>query len=393
VRLELERILGRIRGEEPGPTLVCVGGLHGNEPAGVLALERVLTRLSTNGLRIRGEFIALAGNRTALAEGRRFMAIDLNRAWEVDRVRAVLSTPSVNGPCPEDHELLELLDAVEDVAVSARGTVYVLDLHTTSGPGGVFTTVADTLASRAFAMSIPVPLVLGLEELVEGTMLEYLGGRGFVAAVFEGGQHEDPLSVDRTEAAIWIALAESGLITERESPEVAEGRKMLRREVRGLPRALEMKQRHHFQPADGFQMRPGFRNFDPVQEGDVIAYDRGGEVRALQRALILMPLYQELGNDGFFLVRPFSASWLHLSRWLRKIGADGIVHWLPGVRKDPERPGVLVANRNVARWYALEIFHLLGYRKHLEEGRRLVVTRRGEEMLDGPECVEPLEIR
>ncbi len=52
------------------------------------------------------------------------------------------------------------------------------------------------------------------------------------------------------------------------------------------------------------------------------------------------------------------------------------------MNRDPEQPGALVANRRVARWYALELFHLLGYRKHLEEGRRLVVMRREAEMLD-----------
>ncbi len=46
--------------------------------------------------------------------------------------------------------------------------------------------------------------------------------------------------------------------------------------------------------------------------------------------------------------------------------------------RDPEIPGALVANLTVARWYALELFHLLGYRKHLEEEHRLVVTRRAE---------------
>jgi succinylglutamate desuccinylase len=318
----------------------------------------------------------------ALAQGRRFMAIDLNRAWEIDRVGQLLSNPGLNGTCPEDHELVELLRAIDDVADASRGTVYVIDLHTTSGPGGIFTTVADTLQNRAFAMSIPVPLVLGLEELVEGTMLEYLGRRGFVSAVFEGGQHEDPMSVDRTEAAIWIALAESGLIRESDVPAVAASRKMLRKAVKGLPRALEMRHKHHFEAGDGFTMRPGFRSFDSVQEGEVIAFDRGGEVRARARSQILMPLYQEQGNDGFFLVQRFSPWWLKVSRWLRQIHADRIVHWLPGVTRDPGRPGVLVANRRVARWYALELFHLLGYRKHLEEGRRLVVMRREAEMLD-----------
>jgi len=53
------------------------------------------------------------------------------------------------------------------------------------------------------------------------------------------------------------------------------------------------------------------------------------------------------------------------------------IHLLPGIRKHPERAGVFVVNRRVARWYALQIFHLLGFRRVREEGDELVVERRG----------------
>jgi hypothetical protein len=51
---------------------------------------------------------------------------------------------------------------------------------------------------------------------------------------------------------------------------------------------------------------------------------------------------------------------------------------LPGVRRDRDRPGTLRIDRHVARFYALEIFHLAGYRKKRLEGDQLVVTRRNE---------------
>jgi Succinylglutamate desuccinylase / Aspartoacylase family len=382
VGIDIERVLGRINGGGPGSTLICVGGVHGNEPAGVLALQRVLDSLSASSIHLRGDFVALTGNRQALGAGRRFLGTDLNRAWETDRIRKLRSNGGL-GPCPEDQELVDLLDAIEKVASEARGEVFVLDLHTTSAAGGLFTTVADTLPNRRFAMAIPVPLILGLEELVDGTMLEYLGRRGFTTAVMEGGQHEDPQSVDRLEAGLWLAIAAAGLAAESDLPLAAESRKVLRRAAKGLPRALEMRHRYHVEPGDAFKMRPGYRSFDPIYLGEVVAFDHNGEVRAPSNSRILMPLYQEQGEDGFFLVRPFSAAWLHLSRILRAVGVDRILHWLPGVRRDPDTPGALVADRNVARWYALQLFHLLGYRKHLEEKDRLVVIKREYELFNG----------
>lgn len=394
---DIERVLGRVLGDESGPTLICVGGVHGNEPAGVLALQRVLDSLRGSRIPIRGEFIALAGNLRALEAGRRFLGLDLNRAWDTDRIRKLRSNgagpcpdrgpgpspPSGHETCPEDQELVDLLDAIEHAASEARGAVFVLDLHTTSGARGLFTTVADTLPNRRFAMAIPVPLILGLEELVDGTMLEYLGRRGFTTAVMEGGQHEDPQSVDQLEAGLWLAIVSAGLAAESDVPLASESRKLLRRAAKGLPRALEMRHRYNIEPGDDFRMRPGYRNFDPIRLGEVLAFDHNGEVRAPSDSHILMPLYQELGDDGFFLVRPFSAMWLHFSRVLRAMNTDRFIHWLPGVRRDTEIPGALVADKRVARWYALQLFHLLGYRKHLEEEGRLVVIKREAQMLDG----------
>ncbi|RMH21240.1 MAG: aspartoacylase, partial [Gemmatimonadetes bacterium] len=244
-----------------------------------------------------------------------------------------------------------------------------------SGPGGLFTTVSDTLANRAFALALPVPLIVGLEELVDGTLLEYLGRRRWTAAVFEGGQHEEPEAVERHEAALWMALAKAGVI-EADEPRVHEARARLAEAARGLPPALEMRYRHPVSPGDGFRMLPGFRNFQPVRRGEVLAEDRNGPVRAPESGLVLMPLYQEQGQDGFFLVRPFTTFWLGVSRLLRLLRVQNVVHWLPGVRRHPTLPGALVVNRRVARWFALELLHLLGYRRHLDEGDRLVVIRR-----------------
>jgi succinylglutamate desuccinylase len=123
-------------------------------------------------------------------------------------------------------------------------------------------------------------------------------------------------------------------------------------------------------------MRPGYRNFQRVAKGEIVATDRRGPVRTREAGRILMPLYQVKGNDGFFLVREFRPFWLRLSARLRAVGVDRFVHWLPGVRRHPDQPDALIVDRRVARWYALQILHLLGFRREVEVGRTLVVQRR-----------------
>lgn len=370
-----ERVLGRVHGALPGPTLICVAGLHGNEPAGVHGVRRVLPRLARRASEMRGAFLALAGNVAALSEGRRFVDRDLNRAWTDERLLA-LREPGSTGELTEDLEQLALLREIEAVVRARSGTVYVLDLHTTSGPGGIFSAFTDALPQRAFAAHFPVPMIFGLEEQVEGTLLNLLSEQGFVSITVETGQHDEPAAIDRAEAAVWIALEAAGLLPGRLVPEATEARKRLQRDAGHLPRALEMRYRHPLEDGDGFAMDPGYRNFQPVWKGQVIARDGQGEIRVGEDALLLMPLYQEQGEDGFFLVREFLPFWMHVSYVLRRIGVARYAHLLPGVRRLNGSEDEVVVNKRVARFFAKQLFHLLGFRQLEDAGSRLVMRRR-----------------
>jgi succinylglutamate desuccinylase len=334
-----------------------------------------LEELEWRGGEVSGEFVGLAGNRAALAAGRRFLSRDLNRSWTAGGLATAKKEGS--GHSPEDGEQVELHSLIEEIMADARGPVFFLDLHTTSGPGEPFSTVLDSLRSRKFALGIPVPLIVGLGELVEGTLLGFMAGLGVPGIVFEGGKHDDPASVDASEAGIWLALAQAGVIDGGSFPEIVESRDRLIAETKDLPRALELKYRHPVDQDTGFEMLPGFRSFQRVGEGEILARDEAGPVRAPWGGRLLMPLYQAQGEEGFFLIKEFHPSWLKVSEFLRRTRVDRIVHWLPGIRRDSEGRGMVV-NRRMARWFTLEILHLLGYRKEVDQGDRLVVLKQVE---------------
>jgi len=370
-----ERLLGGVRGRQPGPTLLCVAGLHGNEPAGVHALRRVLGKLEPRKTEVNGRLVALAGNVAALERGRRFVDRDLNRAWTTARL-VQLREVSAAMRTVEDREQVELLREIERVLADANGPVYALDLHTTSGPGGIFSAFTDALPHREFASSFPVPMIFGLEELVDGTLLNLLSEHGVVALTVETGQHDEPAAIDRAEAAIWIALVSAGLLSETALPEIGAARKLLSRDVRHLPRALEMRYKADVEQGDGFAMKPGYSNFDRVKAGDVVARYDDREVRVDEDGRLLMPLYQEQGEDGFFLVREFSTFWMGVSLVIRRLGLARIAPLLPGVRRVEGRSDQVVVDRRVARFFARHLFHLLGFRQIEEIGDELVMRRR-----------------
>lgn len=315
-------LIGWVEGRSEGPLLLCIGGVHGNEPAGVRALEEMVWKVEARRDVLAGDFVAIVGNMPALAAGRRFMTYDLNRAWtplHVGALQAAHRTRSddavvrsitrkrARAPVPEDLEVLRVLELLERIAARRRGPVYVVDLHTTSGKGGTFTSTEDHVRHRHFAMKVPFPLVLGLDDHLEGTLLGYLRTLGYTTMLCECGQHREPRAALRAVAAVWIAIRAAGLLGEEDVPEARRALEMLRNTCAHLPCILDTVYRHPFDERDRYVTRPGFRNFDRVSAGEVIGDDRNGEVVAPQGGMLLMPLYQRLGEDGFFVVRQVEA--------------------------------------------------------------------------------------
>ena len=315
-------VIDWVQGRSEGPLLLCIGGLHGNEPAGVRALEGIVGEVRARRHVMTGDFVAVVGNTRALAAGRRFLAYDLNRAWTPARIGGPGNGRAIrNGDLgvvahdarrayqgsPEDGEMDRMLDLLAVVSARRRGPVHVLDLHTTSGWGGTFTSTADLPRHRRFAMAIPVPLVLGLNEHLDGTMLGHLDRLGYTTTVCECGQHEEPRAVTRATAAVWLAMQAAGLLPDAALPEARRSYELMRSARRDLPSIFETVHRHPVEPGDRYRTRPGFSNFQPISAGVVVGDDRRGEVAAPTDGLLLMPLYQELGEDGFFVVREMAA--------------------------------------------------------------------------------------
>ena len=291
------RVVAHVRGAAPGPMLIVLGGIHGNEPAGLHAARPLLEPAPI--ALAKGDFVVLSGNRAALAEGKRFLARDLNRGWSD---AALTALPKDDGS-PEDDEQRGLWGAITDALVEARGPVYFLDLHTTSAGGHPFVVVGDDPAHRAFAHAFGLPVFLGLVGQLSGALTPFLCAHGVLALAIEGGQNDDEWSVVRHTAAIRLALVECGLLPESSLGPTNLSRELLANARKGLPREILIVSRYAITPEDDFRMEPGFANIHPVRAGTLLAHDRHGEIRAPQDGLVVMPLYQGQGDDGFFLGR------------------------------------------------------------------------------------------
>lgn len=372
---EGNHLLGKFIGRANGKTLIVFGGVHGNEASGVLAIKRILPKLESLSAKFRGRVYFLAGNTRALAKGVRFIDSDLNRHFTIRNVNQNLPQLQNEPNVSEDIEQKELLTILLDALRTAGDEVFALDLHSTSADGVPFGTVGDTLRNRHFAQKFPITFLLGIEEQLEGTILEYLNNLGTITLGFEAGQHFAESTIDNHEALIWLALVNAGILPESDIPDLAKYKQILEKSTGGK-RIVEIRYRHAITEQDEFEMQKGFENFQPVERGQILAKDKRGEVKAKETGMILMPLYQKLGEDGFFLGREISPFWLWLSEIVRKAKIPQFVHWLPGVKKHETEEGVYHINTKIARFFPLQIFHLLGFRKRRQVGEKLVVSRR-----------------
>jgi succinylglutamate desuccinylase len=381
---ETGHILGRVDGEPGGPTLVVMAAVHGNEPAGVKAATNVLRHLQGTEPPAHGRLIVMLGNLTALGEGTRYVDEDLNRQWTPQRVAVLRARPRGLWNSVEEREQFELLQLLEEITSESASDFYLLDLHTSSADGPPFLTVGDTLRNREFARKFPLPLILGLEEQVDGSLLEYLNNGGFTTLGVEAGQHDRETSVERQEAVLWLALVKSGFLPASEAPDLAGRCRILEEVSRGLPRMIEVRRRHAINEEDQFCMEPGFSNFQSVEKGRPLARDQHGLVLAPESGRILLPLYHGKGNDGFFMARDVNPLWLSLSTLLRRLRFAALLRMLPGVKRHSDNRDVLVVKNRSSRRYPLELFLMLGFRKMRRKGDDILLTRRRFDLVPPP---------
>lgn len=305
----MKRVLYTYTGEERGPLLICFGAIHGNENAGILALERLLEMLKEEPSKnpnflFKGRLVAIRGNVKANKLHQRYIKKDLNRHWTLDNVAKVKRTPAAELD-PEDQEMKALLEAIKAVIKDyAPKKVIILDIHTTTAYGGIFTIPSHDPESNKIALQLHAPVIHGILKGLSGTTLHYFKTENFdvpmVSLTFEAGQHDDPESVRNATSALVNCLRAIGCVPPKDIE--AKHDNWLYERSKDLIKKTKLVYRHPITEADNFQMKPGFKNFQYIPKDTILATDKNGEVKAHIDAFILMPLYQKQGEDGFFLI-------------------------------------------------------------------------------------------
>lgn len=293
---ENSRIIGNYTSGKEGPLLFVTAGVHGNEPSGVKALEKVFAELEKIKPGINGRIVGVLGNKAALKKGQRYIDEDLNRTWTKENVKN--HDPETQEQ-REMHEIIEVLEQFPETEYTKR---YFLDCHTTSSDSLPYISVQEVNDNDTWAHKFPTYIVRGFSDIIYGAIDHYMSRTGLTGFVFEAGQHTSTASVENHEGLIWLAIKEAnGLDVSQLScyPECVE-----RFTEKNAPsqKTFEIKYRHEIKKGDNFKMEPGFKNFQKIKKGQLLATSNGSDIESEWDAYIFMPLYQSQGNDGFFII-------------------------------------------------------------------------------------------
>jgi len=365
------RIFHHIKGKQPGATVVFFAGIHGNEFAGVSALNAVIPNLNKNF--IRGEIFGIYGNIRALKANKRFIDLDLNRLWTAKQLERL---EVEKNPKNELQEQIDLFKFIKGVLASTDNPIYFIDLHTTSSKTLPFITINDALINRKFSSCFNIPVVLGIEEYLEGPLLSYLNTLGYVSLGFESGQHTDPQAVKSSEAFVYLVLNHTNNLLNPESDKINVYKNELKSASKSIDSIFEVVYKYHIEPEENFKMYQGFESFQSIKKGTLLASSDGQDIYSNYSAKLFMPLYQKSGNDGFFIIKVIPQFFLRLSELLRNSKADQVLTFLPGISWYDKSKGILKANLKVTRFLAKSIFHLFGYRnKQIDKNYLLLYNR------------------
>ncbi len=358
---QISRFIGKVDGEQNGPTIICFGGIHGNEPAGVKALENLFEKLNKGSFEVRGTLIGIRGNIPALLQRRRFLNQDLNRLWTVEKIGEIKNKP-ISELEVEEVELLEIERIISGALGSYEPPFYFIDFHTTSSKTLPFITINDALINRKFSKQFPVPIILGIEEYLDGPLLSRMNKMGYVSLGFESGQHNEESAVKNSIAFLWLTLVFSGMIERQEVEYFEIYYKQLDASAKADSRFYEVVHRQGLKKTDEFSMLNGYESFQKVTKGTLLAIQNREKVFAEKNTMLFMPLYQQQGAEGFFLIKNIPRWALKTSAILRKTKFDNLLTLLPGITWSSSAKESLLVNLSVARFFTKSFFHLLGYR-------------------------------
>jgi len=266
----------------PRPYVGVCGSMHGNEPCGRNAVERIARELREGALQPdNGTLFLIHANPEATSQGRRHTpeGADLNRLWDFSFTESLRKEAWGF----EHHRVLELKEVVGALDV-------FLDLHSaaTSTPPFAVSNGAPRVDEIAKRMGVSF-LVQSWYGLADKVIIGFLRLADVPALSVECGAHNDPEISDKAYRIALSFLRVTGALSDGTEPPGNDVRTVHVIETITKPSA----EFHFGSPWTGFQ---------ELEPGALVGRDRVTEIRATRRCYAVLPNENvEVGDDVIYL--------------------------------------------------------------------------------------------
>lgn len=273
-----------IKAGSDGPSLLVFGSIHGNEPCGTIAIERLIDKFKKKDIVLQCGTVTFIPecNHQAFSENKRFIDVNLNRIFKTHDRSTFLEEEYANF-------LVPFIDQAD----------YFIDIHSTSAGGDPF--IFDDIGSsetQELALSLGLPYILqGWPDLYKedkGHMdtLLYAASRNVSGVLVECGQHNDPKSIDIAKQSILKTLQFLRMVTDEDRCSKSTQSKLLH-----VYQVIYKKD-------DDFRWPRPLKPYQHVQAGEILAATSDGDVVVKYDSVIVMPNADaQIGEESFYLAR------------------------------------------------------------------------------------------
>ena len=181
-----------------GSNLLVFGGIHGDEPCGVYAIERFMQEYQLGKWQLKNGSITFAyGNLEALGVKKRYVDYNMNRMFGLSEV----------GLESVEYERVRMLETLFD------GKDAFLDLHSASSQAPDFM-MAEKIAFDLACSLGPSFVVSGWEKFADvgGDTECFANGLGIPGMTYEAGQNDDPVALQNAYEVLLRFLSVNGVI-------------------------------------------------------------------------------------------------------------------------------------------------------------------------------------
>jgi predicted deacylase len=266
----------------PRPYVGVCGSMHGDEPCGALAVQRIAGDFESHALLpAQGTVFLVHANPKATSIGLRHTpdGDDMNRLWDF----AFIDKLSPDAWGYEHERVLELKEILGDLDI-------FLDLHSAKTETPAFGVSNGEGNIDEIAKNIGISyLVQSWYGLADKVIIGFLKLAGTPALSVECGSHSDPEIASRAYGIAMRFLRATGAID--------DGKEVNGNDVQSV-HVVETITR----PSQEFQFGAPWKGFQELEPGTLVGRDRVTEIRVSQRCYAVLPNEDvEVGDDVVYL--------------------------------------------------------------------------------------------